>query len=148
MIEAIVFVVMPLSLILLGWIVGGAKERKHLRVLEHFFRHNRCLVTEIRSFPEGAEPGHGATLINAEVVVAEDYLKTILAGLRQIFGGEMKSYQSLMQRARQEVTLRMIKEAEKHGHNAVCNIRIDFVRLGLGFAVLGSGTGYRRPSGN
>ena len=145
MLEFYLFVLMPLFLILLGWIVGGARERQHIRDLDEFYRRNRCLVTEIKGFPEGAGPQYGATLINAEVVVAEDYFKTIVAGLRQIFGGELKSYQTLMSRARREVTARLIREAEAQGHDAVCNIRIDFVRIGLGFAVLASGTGYRRP---
>ena len=40
-----------------------------------------------------------------------DYLKNFLSRIRNIFGGEMKSYRTLMVRARREALLRIVEQA-------------------------------------
>lgn len=49
--------------------------------------------------------------------------KFILAGLRQIVGGEIKEYTEMVAKARAEAERRMIDEAEKLGANAIVNVR-------------------------
>ena len=46
-------------------------------------------------------------LVQGSAVISIDYFKRMLAALRNIVGGEVKSYETLVDRARREATLRM-----------------------------------------
>jgi uncharacterized protein YbjQ (UPF0145 family) len=143
----------PLVLVLVGLIFGRANERRHLqqlaqreRRLEHF------LITDLRSYAADADPQQGATIVVAEAVIATDYLKTLLALVRNIVGGEVQAYGTLVMRARREATLRLVDQARAKGLNAICNLRLEMADIGgtaggRGIplaAVLASGTAYRR----
>jgi uncharacterized protein YbjQ (UPF0145 family) len=82
--------------------------------------------------------------------VSLDYFKRVIAGLRAIFGGRIKTYEPLLDRARREAVLRMKEEAREHGFDAVINVRIQTSRLAnargngegtAGVEVLAFGTG-------
>ena len=121
----------PLFLLLIGWIAGRAAERRHLRSLEQRERDlGHMLLSDIRTFPGGADAAKHAAFVMGEAVIATDYLKTFLAGLRKLVGGELHSYQSLMNRARREAILRMLDDAHRQGYNAVCNLRIGSADIG------------------
>ena len=57
------------------------------------------------------------------VVRAKNIGKDILAGLRNLAGGEIKEYTDLLKDARDEAVARMIKSAEEMGADAVLNVR-------------------------
>ncbi len=60
------------------------------------------------------------------VVIATDYFKVFAAGLRNLFGGEMKTYRTLMGRARREAIVRMLEQAQELGGDAggtFCGVR-------------------------
>lgn len=121
----------PILLILLAWFTGRAAERNHIKRLNR--RENQLadmLVTDIKSFPPSAEPHKHAELVVGQVVIATDYLKSFLANLKKILGGNLKSYESLMNRARREAILRMLEEAHQNGYDAVCNLRLEFSDIG------------------
>jgi uncharacterized protein YbjQ (UPF0145 family) len=63
------------------------------------------------------------------VVVSLDYFKRIIAGLRGIIGGRVKTYEPLLDRARREAVLRMIEDAKARGYDAVVNVRLETSRL-------------------
>ncbi|MBR58000.1 MAG: hypothetical protein CMH54_08250 [Myxococcales bacterium] len=132
------------GIVVLGWLIGGNAEKRHLRKLAKAFEESGELMTEVRSFPGGAIPTNGAEMVVSEVVIANDYLKSFLASLRNIIGGEIHSYRNLMMRARQEAVLRLLHQAREKGLDSVCNIRLEFCKIGLGFSVLASGTAYKR----
>jgi uncharacterized protein YbjQ (UPF0145 family) len=141
----------------LGLLVGGAIERRHLRILDAREAENAgFLITQLKSFP-GAVAGSAApTMLCGEAVISSDYLKTWLSSVRKIFGGEMKSYQSLLVRARREALQRVVDEARSLGYNAVCNVRYASTDIGgaskrtsktVMVTLLASGTAYhyRQP---
>ena len=131
--------------------MGGANERRHFRRLEereHDARNFR--VSQIKTFPDAAKVADLApTLIVAEVVIGSDYLKSFLANLRNIFGGEVRSFQTLLTRSRREALMRLVEQARDQGFNALCNVRFDTADVGGASgkvhmsAVLASGTAYR-----
>ena len=140
-----------LFLLALGWFVGGATEERHCRSLQQREEQQAdCFVTQVKSYPNAAPDGPPSRMVVAEVVIATDYLKSFLARLRNIFGGEVRSYQSLLIRARREATLRILEEARRQGYNAVCNIRLDTADVGGStatrkvamVAIIASGTAY------
>ena len=141
----------PLFLLALGLFAGRYIERKHFRDIERRERQmSDMLVTQLKSFPAADLDTPVACLVVAEVVIATDYLKSFLASLRNIFGGEIKSYQSLLARARSEATLRIQEQARRQGYNAICNVRYETADVGGNStmrkvamaAIIASGTAY------
>ena len=68
-------------------------------------------------------------LVQGNVVISLDYFKRFIAGLRMLFGGRIKTYEPLLDRARREAVLRMIEEAKRDGYDAVVNVRLETSRL-------------------
>jgi uncharacterized protein YbjQ (UPF0145 family) len=62
-------------------------------------------------------------VVRGNTVRAKWFGKDILAGLRQIVGGELKEYTEMMTEAREEATKRMVEEAERLGADAIISIR-------------------------
>jgi len=62
-------------------------------------------------------------LVVGDVTIASDYFKTFAATLRMLVGGELRTYESLMERARRESLVRMLEQAKQLGANAVYNVR-------------------------
>ena len=120
-----------LFLLTLGWLAGWASENRHLRNLENRESQNAgFLITQLKSYPALAPAGPPPELVVGEVVIATDYLKSFLANLRRLFGGEVRSYHSLLARARREATQKCVEHARALGHNAICNLRIENADVG------------------
>jgi len=68
-------------------------------------------------------------LVSGSVVISLDYFKRIIAGLRGIIGGRIKTYEPLLERARREALLRMTEQARDRGFDAVINVRLETSRL-------------------
>ena len=64
-------------------------------------------------------------LVYGSTVRAKHVGRDIMAGLKNIVGGEIKGYTELLGDARQEAIARMSREAERLGANAVINIRLN-----------------------
>ena len=122
-----------LTLMALGYGFGQYAERKHYRSIlkrEKQFR-STVLVIQTRVPPE-QEKEQGVQLVMGSVVISVDYFKRFLAGLRALFGGRVKSYESLLDRARREAILRMQQEAGKLGAGMVINVRIETASISKG----------------
>ncbi len=106
-------------LLAIGMFVGGWAERSHLRSLEEREQGNSdFLITQVKSFPGASSEGPPPAMLVGEAVIASDYLKSFLGKLRNIFGGEVRSYQTLMDRARREALQRIVEQARTGGYNA------------------------------
>ena len=114
-----------LTLILVGLIVGKGIEMHHFRRLdEREAEYKDMVVTNLKTIPpqlENSQP----FLVMGSAVIATDYFKVFVAGLRTLFGGEMKSYVTLMDRARREAMLRMLQQARGQGARVVWNVRYE-----------------------
>ena len=62
-------------------------------------------------------------LVQGSSVRAKHVGRDIMAGFKNIFGGELKGYTELLQESRQEAMDRMVEQARAVGANAVLNIR-------------------------
>lgn len=138
----------PFVLVIIGFVTGKYIEMKHLRnlaVRESALRDlSRC---NLRTLPAGLK-AEKSFLVTGSAVIATDYFKVFAAGLRGLFGGEMKTYRSLMSRARREAMVRMLEEAKADGAGSVWNIRfetstIQGKRRAGGVEVLAYGTAVR-----
>ena len=62
-------------------------------------------------------------VVTGNTVRAKHIGRDIMAGLKNIVGGELKGYTELLQDSRSEATDRMIEQARSMGANAVVNVR-------------------------
>lgn len=114
---------LPLGLLMLGYGVGRWLERRHYRSIrerEQALRHVLALST--RYVPEGVVAG-SAQLVTGGVVISSDYFKTFVAGFRSFFGGRLRGYETLLERARREALLRLKAQAEAAGSSLVIGVR-------------------------
>ena len=85
-------------------------------------------------------PGHSIKrffgVVTGSTVRSKHIGRDIMAGLKNIFGGELKGYTELMQESREDALARMIREAESLGANAVVNVRFTTSSITQGAAEL------------
>ena len=62
-------------------------------------------------------------LVQGNTIRAKNIGRDILAGFKNIVGGELKGYTELLGDSRKEAVGRMIAQAESMGANAVVNVR-------------------------
>jgi len=119
-----------LVLLLLGFTVGGFVERAHFKRLdEREVALRYMLVTDLKNPPQGLS-ARSCGLVVGEVVIGSDYFKTVAAKLKSLFGGELRTFQTLLTRARREALLRMMECAKQMGANGVINVRFESSNIG------------------
>ncbi len=141
----------PLALLVLTYFTGTAFERRHYAsIRERELRWRSLPAITFRSVPPGWKVTE-CTLITGSVVISVDYFKRFLSGLRMIFGGRVKAYETLLDRARRESLLRIKEDAVERGCHAVVNVRLETCRIAnarksestAGLEVLAFGTGVK-----
>ena len=75
-------------------------------------------------------------LVQGSTVQAKHIGRDIMAGLKNIVGGELRGYTELLEDARTVATDRMVREAQNMGANAVMNIRFTTTSVTQGAAEL------------
>jgi len=119
-----------LALLTLGYTAGSYAERKHYASIIR--REREQLHFPVMSaeafFAEGRVKK--AFLVFGSAVISIDYFKRMLAILRDIFGGRIKAYESLLDRARREAILRMKEQALGNGADMVVNLRLETATIG------------------
>ncbi len=75
-------------------------------------------------------------LVQGSTVRAKHVGRDIMAGFKNILGGELVSYTELMTEAREEAKERMIAQAESIGTNAILNVRFATSSVAQGAAEL------------
>lgn len=119
-----------LTLMVIGYTCGTIAEKRHYRSIKKREAEllNLMVVNAEGRFADGAV--REAFLVNGSTVVSNDYFKRLLAILRNIFGGRVKAYESLIDRARREAILRMKEEAAKKGAHMIVNLRLETSTIG------------------
>ncbi len=75
-------------------------------------------------------------VVSGSTVRAKHIGKDIMAGFKNIIGGELKAYTELIGEARDEAIARMVQEAESLGANDVVNVRFSTSSVAQGAAEL------------
>jgi uncharacterized protein YbjQ (UPF0145 family) len=96
---------------------------------------NRLILTTLEGVPGKAIIEHYG-LVQGSTIRAKHIGKDIMAGFKNIVGGELKGYTELLQEARKESVERMVSQAEQLGANAVVNIRFATSSVAPGAAEL------------
>ena len=93
------------------------------------------LVTNLEIIP-GKRVRKHLGLVQGSSVRAKHVGRDFMAGLKNIFGGELKGYTELLQESRHEAMERMQEQAKAVGANAVLNIRFSTSSVAVGAAEL------------
>jgi len=72
---------------------------------------------------EGKRTTETLGLVKGSTIRARHMGHDIMAGLRNVVGGEVKDYTVMLAQAREEALQRMVEQAEKMGANAVIGTR-------------------------
>ena len=107
------------------------------------------IVTNIELIP-GRRVIRHLGMVTGSTVRAKHAGKDIMAGIKNIFGGELKAYTELMQEAREEAIQRMVAQAKAIGANAVINVRFATSSITTGAAelfVYGTAVVLEEPAG-
>jgi uncharacterized protein YbjQ (UPF0145 family) len=114
-----------LVLLVLGYIFGQMAERRHFKsIIDREQQYKHILCFNEHTLPVQT-PTPEVALVAGNVVISIDYFKRIAAGLNNIFGGRVRAYESLIERARREAILRMKQEAEQLGGQAIFNVKLE-----------------------
>ena len=153
-IAGLIQIVLALGLLLVAFVTGEWLERRHYKSIRH--REERwkklpAVTLERLPNPEGWSEDRSG-LVTGHVVVSVDHFKRFVAALRGLFGGRIRAYETLMDRARREAVLRLKQSALQQGYHAVINLRLQTARLAssrrkgkgtAGIEILAYGTGIR-----
>jgi len=93
------------------------------------------IITNIEIIP-GKKVTQHLGMVQGNTVRAKHAGRDFMAGLKNIFGGELKGYTELLQEAREEAVARMVAQAESIGGNAVLNVRFSTSSVTAGAAEL------------
>lgn len=121
-----------LLLLVLGYTFGRLAEWRHYkRILRREAEFSGLIVVTTKTLPP-MTPDPDATLVRGSAVISVDYFKRFIANLRKIFGGRLKTYESLLDRARREAILRMQEQARELGATMIFNMRFETSSISKG----------------
>jgi uncharacterized protein YbjQ (UPF0145 family) len=103
-------------------------------------RQSDIVFSNIEHFPGYAITRH-LGLVQGSTVRAKHVGRDIMAGLKNLVGGELKGYTELLEESRREALERMAQQARAVGANAVINVRFSTANIAAGAAeILAYGT--------
>ena len=98
------------------------------------------IVTTANEIP-GQNVSEVLGIVKGNTIRAKHLGKDIVAGLRNIVGGELKEYTEMITEAREEAMQRMIRDAEAMGADAIIAMRMTTSQVAQGAAeILAYGT--------
>ena len=115
-------------LFVVGFFAGSVNERRHYRSIAR--REKELLRIPAITMKSGFEPSRAShsRMTSGSVVVSIDYFKRAIAALRNIVGGSVRSYETLVDRARREAVLRLKENAGDA--DLIVNLRIETSAIG------------------
>ncbi len=118
-----------LILLLAAYSVGTFFEKRHYSSIKK--REIEMLdlpAVNLKKVP-GEKKIVGVQMVSGSAVISLDYFKRVLASLRMLLGGRVRSYESLIDRARREAVLRM-KQSCRMKNGLIINVRVETSSIG------------------
>lgn len=125
-------IIIFLTLISLGYIFGSIAEKRHFKSIFKREKELQNILTFSERFPPAYNNPVETNLVAGNVVISIDYFKHISAGLRNIVGGRVSAYESLIERARREAILRMKQDAKDKGAESIFNVKLETASISKG----------------
>ena len=119
------------TLLALGYFIGRGRERRHFAsIRKREQQYARKIASYATRYPPAVNELRDCVLVTGSVVIGSDYFKQFVAGLRTLFGGRMRAYESLLDRARREAVLRMKEDAMRQGYTQIFNVKLESANIG------------------
>ena len=132
MIELLINLGSFLVLLALGYGFGRWAEKRHYQsILQREEQFSEILLISSRLPPSDITQAQ-TFLVSGCAVISVDYFKAVLAALRNIFGGRVTSYETLLDRARREAILRMKESAAAHDAQMIFNVKLETSSISKG----------------
>ena len=128
MIDLIIF----FSLLAMGYGFGRYIESKHYVSIRSREKILNTLPVVASRIPPFGNPNFDSQLVTGNVVISVDYFKKFIANLRNLVGGRVSTYESLVDRARREAILRMKEDAQTRGAEIIFNIKLETASIHKG----------------
>jgi len=120
---------LPILILMIAYFIGSHMEKKHFRsIREREAKLQGFPVVSFDTMPDEWRVS-SSHMVTGSIVISLDYFKRVIAGLRGLIGGRVKTYEPLLDRARREAVLRMAEAARKQGYDAVFNVRLETSRI-------------------
>ena len=121
--------ILPLLLLAGTYLIGSIIEKKHFQSIQK--REDDLHGFPVVSFDTMPDDWRvsSSDMVTGSIVISLDYFKRVIAGLRGLIGGRIKTYEPLLERARREALLRMTESAREQGYDAIFNVRLETSRL-------------------
>ena len=119
-----------IALLVICYFTARTREKRHYKSIRE--REVKLYKQPHINFSKNvniSQPVKNAQLVSASVVIGCDYFKVFLASLRNIFGGNVSAYESVLDRGRREAILRIRESAYRMRADLVMNIKIETVML-------------------
>ena len=150
----LVFFAVLMLMPVVGYFFGKREEKKHYRSIigrEKKYRHI-LLFNEKR--PPVLVAGQPFALVHGSAVISGDRFKQVVAMLKNLLGGRLTTYETMLDRGRREAILRMKEKADAMGATMIFNVSLQTTTLGQnagrqGLAcaeIMAYGTAWRAPS--
>ena len=121
-----------LVLLGIGYVFGRIAEARHYRSIIEREKQLADILLFAAKRPPPEITGVDTVLVSGSAVISSDYFKWFVAGLRKLFGGRFRVYETLLDRARREAVLRLKQEARQRGGSAVFNIKFESFNVTMG----------------
>lgn len=120
-------ILLPAFVLLFAFIVGRLKIKAHYKeLIAREALMKGFPVIAIKCAPKNLQ---NCFLVTGSVVMSLDLFRQFLAFFRNIFGGNIRGYECLLERAKREAVLRMKEKAAQSGANIVFNIKTECAPL-------------------
>ncbi len=133
MIDILFFV----TLLALGYGFGHYAETRHYKSIIQRETELRNIPVITTKFPPLDRPVN-VELVTGSVVISIDFFKRFLAALRNLVGGRVTAYESLLDRARREAILRMKQQTLGLGGHIIFNVKLETASIHKGRGSVGS----------
>jgi len=85
-------------------------------------------------------------VVNAQSIIGANIFKDLFAGLRDVFGGRSKTYERVLEEAKEDAMRELVERAQSLGANGILGVDLDFETVGAGgsmLMVIATGTAVR-----
>jgi len=118
-------IIIVLVLLVIGYGFGRVAESRHFKSIQQREKELQSIPAIATKIPGPTLRPRETRLVGGSVVISVDYFKRFIAGLRNLIGGRVTSYETLLDRARREAILRMKEEANEFGADLIFNVKFE-----------------------
>jgi len=120
---------LPILVLVIAYFIGSWIEKKHFKnIRDREAKAHGFPVVSFDTMPDDWKVV-SSHMVTGSIVISLDYFKRVIATLKGLVGGRIKTYEPLLERARREAILRMTEEAQSQGYDAIFNVRLETSRL-------------------